>query len=92
MEIKDLKKIYRFKLKEYIKHNKLYYQKSHPKISDSEFDDLKNEIIELEKKHKFLKIKTHQVTTLDISLQNHSISINTEYLCYHFRTHLMRMI
>ena len=57
MEIKDLKKIYRFKLKEYIKHNKLYYQKSHPKISDSEFDDLKNEIIELEKKHKFLKNK-----------------------------------
>ena len=87
MEIKDLKKIYRFKLKEYIKHNKLYYQKSRPKISDSEFDDLKNEIIELEKKHKFLKNKT-----LDISLQNHSISINTEYLCYHFRTHLMRMI
>ena len=57
MEIKDLKKIYRFKLKEYIKHNKLYYQKSRPKISDSEFDDLKNEIIELEKKHKFLKNK-----------------------------------
>ena len=57
MEIKDLKKIYRFKLREYIKHNKLYYQKSHPKISDSEFDDLKNEIIELEKKHKFLKNK-----------------------------------
>ena len=57
MEIKDLKKIYRFKLKEYIKHNKLYYQKSHPKISDSEFDDLKNEILELEKKHKFLKNK-----------------------------------
>ena len=57
MEIKDLKKIYRFKLKEYIKHNKLYYQKSRPKISDSEFDDLKNEIIDLEKKHKFLKNK-----------------------------------
>ena len=57
MEIKDLKKIYRFKLKEYIKHNKLYYQKSRPKISDSEFDDLKNEIIELDKKHKFLKNK-----------------------------------
>ncbi len=55
MEIKNLKKIYRFKLKEYIKHNKLYYQKSRPKITDSEFDDLKNEIIELEKKHKFLK-------------------------------------
>jgi len=32
------------------KHNKLYFNKDNPKITDSEYDDLKKEIIELEKK------------------------------------------
>jgi len=37
------------------KHNKLYFNKDNPKITDSEYDDLKKEIIELEKKNNFLK-------------------------------------
>tara|TARA_B100000989_G_scaffold236806_1_gene183710 strand:+ start:2197 stop:4209 length:2013 start_codon:yes stop_codon:yes gene_type:complete len=51
----DIKKNYQLKLKEFNKHNKLYYNKSKPIISDSEFDDLKKEIIDLENKYKFLK-------------------------------------
>ena len=53
----DLKKKYQAKIKEYIKHNQLYFEKSKPIISDSEFDKLKSEIINLEKKHSFLKNK-----------------------------------
>ena len=53
----DIKKNYQLKLKEFNKHNKLYYNKSKPIISDSEFDDLKKEIIDLENKYKFLKSK-----------------------------------
>ena len=53
----DIKKNYQLKLKEFNKHNKLYYNKSKPIISDSEFDDLKREIIDLENKYKFLKSK-----------------------------------
>ena len=37
------------------KHNKLYFVKDKPEISDSEYDNLKNEIIELEKKYPFVK-------------------------------------
>ena len=48
-------KIYRSKIKEFNKHNKLYYDKSNPKISDSDYDDLKKEIYSLENKHDFLK-------------------------------------
>ena len=39
------------------KYNKHYYNLNKPLISDSEFDKLKLEVINLEKKHKFLKHK-----------------------------------
>ncbi len=53
----EIIKIYKFKLKELINHNKLYYVKSKPIVADSQYDKLKNEIIDLEKKYKFLKNK-----------------------------------
>ena len=37
------------------KHNKLYYEKDSPKISDSEYDLLKSNILKLEKDNPFLK-------------------------------------
>ena len=53
----DIKKIYNLKIKEYLRHNKQYYQKSRPLITDKEYDKLKNEIINLEKKNLNLKNK-----------------------------------
>ncbi len=50
-----IKNKYNLKLKELNKHNKLYYNKSKPIISDSEYDNLKLEIINLEQKYKYLK-------------------------------------
>ena len=47
--------IYQLKLKEFNKHNDLYFNKSKPIISDSEYDKLKIEILELEKKYNFSK-------------------------------------
>ncbi len=37
------------------KHNEHYFKYDNPKISDADYDQKKNEIIELEKKHEFLK-------------------------------------
>ncbi|WP_440677784.1 NAD-dependent DNA ligase LigA [Candidatus Pelagibacter sp. HIMB1587] len=37
------------------KYNKAYYEQSDPKVTDEEYDNLKHEILNLEKKYKFLK-------------------------------------
>ena len=53
----SIKKKYLLKIQQLKKNNHLYYEKSTPKISDREFDILKKEILELEKKYGFLKDK-----------------------------------
>ena len=64
MDKEELKRKYIIKIKEYLKHNKLYYQDSAPKISDAKFDSLKNEILELESKYNFLKNKSSPSKTV----------------------------
>ena len=51
----EIKKLYKKKINQFKKNNYLYFEKNAPKISDSNFDQLKNEILELEKKFSFLK-------------------------------------
>ncbi len=53
-----IKKKYLNKIIELKEHNQYYFEKSSPKISDAEYDQLKQEIIELEKKYIFLKSKS----------------------------------
>ena len=48
-------KLYKKKTSELKKHNEYYFLKSSPKISDAEYDKLKSEIIDLEKKNPELK-------------------------------------
>jgi DNA ligase (NAD+) len=55
MKESEIKNYYNKKIKELKKHNKLYFEKSSPKITDNQYDLIKKEIIDLEKKHKFLK-------------------------------------
>ena len=55
MKESEIKIYYKQKIKELIKHNKLYFEKSLPKISDKEYDQIKNEVLNLEKKYNFLK-------------------------------------
>ena len=54
MSDNSIKISYKSKIKELIKHNKFYYEKSSPKINDDDYDRLKKEIIEIEKKNPHL--------------------------------------
>ena len=64
MSSKNVKKKYLDKIDEFQKHNRLYYDKNSPKISDEKFDILKSEILDLEKKHSFLKSKQSPSATI----------------------------
>ena len=52
---------YKNKLKLLEKYNKFYYQNQKPIVSDKQFDKLKTEILELEKKHGFSDTKSPSV-------------------------------
>ena len=57
MNDEKLNKIYLQKIRLFQKYNKFYYDKSTPLITDSEFDNLKKEILALEKEFVFLNSK-----------------------------------
>ena len=57
MSDKKIKNLYNQKLKELNLHNQLYYDKSKPKISDVDYDNLKQSILEIEKKYPYLRSK-----------------------------------
>ena len=57
MNESSVKKIYQKKIKLLNYYNKKYYNENTSEISDLKFDELKKEIINLEKKHYFLKSK-----------------------------------
>ena len=46
---------YKKEIKKYQKYSRAYYDKNNSLISDSDFDEIKKKIIQLEKAHKFLK-------------------------------------
>ena len=57
MKENEIKKIYKKKINQLIKHNQLYFQKNKPSIPDADYDKLKREIFELEIKYKYLNDK-----------------------------------
>ena len=55
MSPEKIKKDYKKKIELLLKYNENYYDKNDPKVSDQSYDDLKKEILELEKKFQFLR-------------------------------------
>ena len=55
MQRKDIEKEYIKKIKELKKHNKAYFEENNPFLSDKDYDKIKYQILDLEKKYKFLK-------------------------------------
>ena len=57
MQKKEIEKIYIKKINELKKHNKAYFDDDNPIVSDKKYDDIKEEILNLEKKYKYLRNK-----------------------------------
>ena len=52
---------YKKKIKLLEKYNKFYYQNQSPLVSDKKYDELKNEILRLEKKYSFSNLKSPSI-------------------------------
>ena len=57
MNKKEIQENYNKKIELINDYNRYYYNESSPLISDGEYDEIKRDIILLEKKYKFLKSK-----------------------------------
>ena len=57
MRKKKIEEEYNKKIKKLIELNKFYYEYNSPKVDDREYDALKNDILQLENKHSYLKNK-----------------------------------
>ena len=55
MQKKEIQIAYKKKIDKLNKYNKAYFEHDNPVIIDKDYDDLKNEILNFEKKYKFLK-------------------------------------
>ena len=88
----DIKKIYQSKIRDFEKHNELYYDKSSPVISDRKFDEIKAEILDLEKNMLFfIAINRHQ----NLLVLNHPKilkNFNIKFKCCLYLMHLIKKI
>ena len=57
MKRKEIEKAYINKINELKKHNGAYFKHDSPSISDKDYDDIMEQILNLEKKYKYLKHK-----------------------------------
>ncbi len=76
MKNENLKKKYQEKIKLLVKYNKYYYENNSPLIDDNEYDNLKIEIINLEKKNSFLKSKDSPSKTVGFKPSKNFVKVN----------------
>ncbi len=55
MQKKEIEKVYIEKINQLKKHDKAYFKHDNPIISDADYDNIKKQILNLEKKYKYLK-------------------------------------
>ena len=76
MKESEISSYYYKKINELKKHNKLYFDKSSPKISDKEYDEIKKEILDLEKKYSYLKSSLSPSNSLGFTPSKNFIKSN----------------
>ena len=72
----EIKKYYKKKINELKKHNMLYFDKSSPRISDKRYDEIKREILDLERKFSFLKSNSSPSNSLGFTPSKNFIKYN----------------
>ena len=92
MKDKEIKRIYIKKLTEIEKYNEYYFDKNNSLISDAEYDLKKKEILNLEKKYKFLNNKNSPSKTIGFKPSKNFKKVKHRYQCFPYLMHLMRMI
>ena len=68
MKESEIRNNYLKKINELKKHNKLYFEDSSPLISDKDYDKIKKDILNLEKKFSYLKDASSPSISLGLSL------------------------
>ena len=76
MKNENLKKKYQEKIKLLVKYNKYYYENNSPLIDDNKYDNLKIEILDLEKKNSFLKSKDSPSKTVGFKPSKNFVKVN----------------
>ena len=76
MKNENLKKKYQEKIKLLVKYNKYYYENNSPLVDDSEYDNLKIEILDLEKKNSFLKSKDSPSKNVGFKPSKNFVKVN----------------
>ena len=76
MKNENLKKKYQEKIKLLVKYNKYYYENNSPLIDDNKYDNLKIEILDLEKKNSFLKSKVSPSKTVGFKPSKNFVKVN----------------
>ena len=87
-----IKKNYKKKIDLFNRYNKKYFDENISEISDFDFDKLKREILDLEKKYNFLKSKKSPLSSVGFKPSKILESFHTKFQCYHYLMHLMRRI
>ena len=78
----SLLKNYKKKIKLLNKYNKFYYQNQNPLVSDKKYDELKSEILELEKKYSLSNSKSPSVK-VGYKPSKNLKNLNIKLKCYH---------
>ena len=90
IEIKSKK--YNEKIKNLLKLNKHYYDLNKPLVNDYEYDQIKTEILSLEKKHNFLTSQNSPSKIVGFKPSKTFKRFFIEFPCFHFQMLLMRKI
>ena len=82
MQRKEIEKNYIRKIDKLRKFDKAYFQDDKPLVSDREYDRIKEEIIELETKYKYLQNKNSPSKKVDTNLRTGIKKLIIKYQCF----------